>query len=153
MIEITRARPEDAAALTRIARAAKAHWGYPPAWIEHWHPALTLTPDYIAAHPTFIAVRDNHILGFHALQFRTTTDVILDHLWVLPATMRTGIGRTLFEHAEQLARQSGATRLEIVGDPHAEGFYLRMGATLYGHQPAPVDGQPRFLPLLEKSLR
>jgi hypothetical protein len=30
---IRAAEPEEAPALTRLAHAAKAHWGYPPAWL------------------------------------------------------------------------------------------------------------------------
>ena len=66
--------------------------------------------------------------------------------------MGRGIGRALFEHAEQHARQHGAKRLWVESDPHAEAFYRHMGMTVFGQQPAPMEGQPRFLPLLEKWL-
>src|SRR6478609_588143 len=133
---IDQARPGEAAKLTAIAHAAKRHWGYPEAWIARWAGTLTLTPGYIAAQPTFAARVGEEVVGFHAL--------------VLPAAMGQGIGRALFEHAEAFARQNGAKRLWVESDPHAEKFYQHMGMTVYGRQPAPLDGQPRFLPLLEK---
>ncbi|MCL4530843.1 MAG: hypothetical protein M1485_06230 [Chloroflexi bacterium] len=40
-IEIRRALPEEADALTEIAIAAKRHWGYPERWIEIWMPSPT----------------------------------------------------------------------------------------------------------------
>jgi GNAT superfamily N-acetyltransferase len=150
-MKLARARSEDAEALTTIAFAAKSHWGYPPSWIEHWRDVLTITPEYIEAHPTFVAMVDGDIAGFAAVQI-TDGEALLDHLWVKPGFMRRGIGRALFVHTEATARSSGAGRLKIVGDPHAEAFYCRMGATLYGREPANMDGEERFLPLLEKVL-
>ena len=49
------ARLEEAAQLSAIAHAAKRHWGYPEAWIQHWRLTLTITPEYIARNPTFVA--------------------------------------------------------------------------------------------------
>jgi hypothetical protein len=39
-MQIVRAKPEDAAALTQIAHAAKRHWDYPERWIEAWRDIL-----------------------------------------------------------------------------------------------------------------
>lgn len=144
--------PHDAATmLTEIAVAAKSHWGYPPGWLERWRQELTITPAYLAAHPVFVALDYTRPVGFYALVC-DDGDARLDHLWVRPSYMRQGVGRALFAHAEATARQRGARRLTIVGDPHAEGFYLRMGATPCGRQPAPMDGEERYLPLFERSL-
>jgi GNAT superfamily N-acetyltransferase len=150
-MKITRARPEDADTLTDIAIAAKRHWGYPESWMRQWEVVLTITPEYITAHPTFVAVTDERIAGFCAVQLRPE-EALLDHLWVLPTAMGNGIGRALFAHAEGVARQAGAARMSMVGDPHAEGFYRRMGATVHGHEPAHMDGAERHLPLLAKAL-
>ena len=148
---IRRAHCEDADTLTRIAFAAKRHWEYSEAWIRRWRDALTITHGYIVEHPTFVAVMDGEIVGFCALQIGAG-HASLDHLWILPRFMRQGIGRALFQHAEATAGSAGATRLRIVGDPHAEEFYSRMGAIRYGQEEAHMDGEIRFLPLLEKSL-
>lgn len=150
-MEIVRAESAAAGALTKIAFAAKGHWGYPEEWIHRWAGELTVTAEYISAHPTYAAVLEGEIVGFHALQLGSS-EAVLDHLWVRPNAMRKGVGRALFEHAENLARERGAGSITIVGDPNAEGFYKRMGAVVYGRQPATMDGQPRFLPLLRKPL-
>ncbi len=94
---------------------------------------------------------DGTLIGFCALKLKREA-AALDHLWVLPARIRSGVGRTLFAHAEAIAREAGASRLIIVGDPHAEGFYLRMGAVKCGEEPAPMDGLARVLPQFEKPL-
>lgn len=141
----------DADALTAIAFAAKRHWGYPESWLRRWTEALTITPDYIVKNPTFVAAIGSEFVGFCAVQIKGG-EAGLDHLWVQPSFMGRGIGRALFQHAEAIARESGAVRMTIVGDPHAEPFYFHMGARLYGREPANVDGEERFLPLLEKLL-
>ena len=41
----------------------------------------------------------------------------------------------------------GVTALSIESDPHAEGFYLRLGARRIGEVPSTLPG--RVLPLLE----
>jgi GNAT superfamily N-acetyltransferase len=55
-------------------------------------------------------------------------EVELEHLWVSPEHIGTGIGRALFDHAVRRAAALGATTLSIEADPNAEGFYRRMGA-------------------------
>ena len=150
-LHIVTAQPEDAGALSAIARAAKQHWGYPDDWLRRWENVLTITPEYIRAHPLYVAMADGKPVGFCALQMEPT-DASLDHFWVLPEAMGRGTGRALFERAEQSARAAGAVRLVIESDPHAEGFYQRMGAATVGRKPASIDGVERFLPLLEKPL-
>lgn len=151
-MKIIRAQRKDAATLTAIAMRAKAHWGYPDHWLLQWTKALTITRDYVHRNLTYMAVADDGtVLGFCALKLKRK-GAVLDHLWILPSKIRTGIGRALFEHAERIAREAGATRLVIVGDPHAEGFYVRMGAVKCGEERAPMDGLPRVLPRFEKPL-
>jgi ribosomal protein S18 acetylase RimI-like enzyme len=147
-MEIVRAKPEDAAALTEIAHAAKRHWGYPEHWIEAWRDILTMRPEFIAANVAYCAMEDGRAVGFYLLT--TQTDGIhLDHLWILPAAMHRGIGRSLFEHAVAQARHLGFRAIKIEADPNAEGFYRRMGARRFGVNVTAIDGEPRELPLLE----
>jgi predicted N-acetyltransferase YhbS len=55
-------------------------------------------------------------------------------------------GAALFRHAVGVARDAGAGTLRIASDPHAEGFYRRMGAVRIGEVPSRPEG--RTLPLL-----
>jgi GNAT superfamily N-acetyltransferase len=147
------ARADEAALLTRIAHAAKRHWGYPEEWIACWREALTITPEYLRGHTVSVAaeaVDSPH--GFYALSMRGDT-AVLDHLWVEPRWMGKGIGRELLTHAVDTARAQGAVRLEIDSDPHAEAFYQRMGALRVGEVRADVDDVRRVLPRLEITLR
>jgi GNAT superfamily N-acetyltransferase len=148
---IARAAPGEAGTLTALAHAAKRHWGYPEEWITRWADTLTVTPEYLEAHPTHAAWEDGTCVGFCTVII-AGPDARLEHLWVLPAAMGRGVGRLLFEFAAGIARAGGATRLVVESDPHAEAFYIHLGATRFGQVPAPMDGRERFLPLLAKRL-
>jgi maltose O-acetyltransferase len=52
----------------------------------------------------------------------------MDDLWVLPAFMRRRIGTTLVEAVVARGRELGAAILEWEADPHANGFYEKLGA-------------------------
>jgi len=153
--------PDDAAELTRVALAAKAHWGYPARWLELWRDALTIAPEFVAAHPVFVAERaaeaGGGVAGWSALvpPAPGTADPgqwTLEHLWVLPAEMGRGLGRRLFDAAAAHARAAGAETLLIDGDPNALPFYLRVGALQIGETRDTLDGVERVRPLLRASL-
>jgi len=150
-MELTRAMPEDSAVLTRIAHAAKRHWGYSDAWIAQWSAALTVTAEFIASHPTVVARLNQQPVGFAALT-GLGRQLRLEHLWVLPEFMGQGVGRGLFVEISRLGRSAGWSTLQIVSDPNAEGFYLRLGAKRTGEEISDLDGHRRALPLLLVSL-
>ncbi|MCL4561001.1 MAG: GNAT family N-acetyltransferase [Chloroflexi bacterium] len=147
-LEIRQAVPEDAPELSAIAHAAKAHWGYPQKWMNLWNYSLTILPKYIQDHPVYAAVtEDSKLVGFYALSFNSPR-YSLDHLWILPEWMGRGVGKALFQDAVQRVAGLGAQAMEIQADPHAEGFYLHMGASRIGEFVYDLDGEKRVLPLL-----
>jgi GNAT superfamily N-acetyltransferase len=146
-MQIVRALPQDAEALTEIAHAAKRHWGYPERWIEGWRDILTMRPEFIVANVAYSAIEEGRAVGFYLLT--TENDGMhLDHLWIAPPAMGRGIGRALFEHAVGQARALGHQTLKIEADPNAEGFYTQMGARRVGVTVTSIEGQQRELPLL-----
>lgn len=146
-MQIVRARPEDAEALTEIAFAAKRHWGYPEHWIQSWRDVLTIRPELIAANVAYAAMEDDRALGVYLLT-QESDGLDLGHLWVLPEAMGRGIGRALFEHAVEQAKSLRFSVIKIEADPNAEGFYLHMGAKRIGTNVSEIDGARRELPLL-----
>jgi GNAT superfamily N-acetyltransferase len=146
-ITIRRAAASDAPALTTVAHAAKRHWGYPERWIELWKDALTITADFISNNQVYVAFVNGEIAGFSALVV-TEDKVWLEHLWVSPKHIGTGLGKTLFNHAAGVAATTGAKAMEIESDPYAEGFYNRMGAKRVGEVVSTIEGDERVLPLL-----
>jgi GNAT superfamily N-acetyltransferase len=141
------ASPDEAPALTRIAHDAKRYWGYPENWIQHWQEDLTISSDFVANNHVYVAERENTLMGFYALIIREGK-AQLEHMWVAPEHMGAGVGKELFIHAMQSAAGENVSEVEISSDPHAEGFYQKMGAHRIGETISEVDGQPRTLPRL-----
>ena len=150
-IEIRKARPTDADTLTSIAHAAKRHWGYPKHWIEHWKADLTISPEFISTNEVFVAIIDGNIVGCCALVLSDSL-AELEHMWIEPDYIGSGVGRALFNHASAQAAAFNVHELEISADPNAEGFYQRMGAVRIGEVVSEIDGQPRVLPRMKVSL-
>lgn len=146
-MKIRKAVTEDAATLTRIAHDAKRHWGYPEHWLDHWQEDLTISPDFIAGHEVYVAETEGQTLGFYALIIHEKK-AELDHMWVAPAHIGTGVGKQLFLHAMQHAAKENISEVEILADPNAEGFYRKQGAHRSGEVVSEIDGEPRILPRL-----
>jgi GNAT superfamily N-acetyltransferase len=144
-ITIRRAVASDAEERTRVAHAAKRHWGYAEALVDSWRADLTVTPRAIAEDLVFCAESAGRIVGFYAVS-RDGERFELEHMWVLPEHIGTGIGERLFRHAEGAVAAAGPGELEIASDPNAEGFYRRMGARRAGALASPTPG--RELPRL-----
>jgi GNAT superfamily N-acetyltransferase len=151
-IEIRRAQPIEAEILSAIAHAAKRHWNYPEDWIAQWKLDLTITPEFISQNEVFVALVDGEIAGCCALVL-TDSLAEIEHMWMRPEHMGTGIGRALFEHSKRRAKERGARVLELSADPNAEGFYARMGAKRIGDFPAGMIGEEhRVLPRMRMNL-
>ena len=151
-IQIRRAQPEEAAALTEIAHAAKRHWGYPENWIEHWKDDLTITPDFIATNEMYVAVNGEEIAGCCALVMRDSL-AELEHMWIRPEHMGNGVGRALFNQIVGRAKTLDAKAVDLSADPNAEGFYQRMGAARIGEVRSEIECQPRALPRMSVDLQ
>jgi GNAT superfamily N-acetyltransferase len=152
LIGIRHAQPSETEQLTAIAHAAKRHWGYPDEWIEQWKPALTITPQFIADNEVFVAIINEAIAGCCALVV-TGALAEIEHMWIKPEHMGSGVGRALFEHARDRARELQLNVLELSADPNAEGFYERMGAKRIGDIPAGMNGATaRVLPRMRINL-
>lgn len=145
---IRRATIENADTLTKIAVEAKRHWGYPEHWIHHWEADLTISSDFIRNHHVYVAEYDGEIRGFYALCLGAEK-AELEHMWVLPSYIGTGIGKELFLDAMERAAHMDVREVELSADPNAAGFYERMGAKQVGETDAEIDGQPRKLPRLK----
>jgi hypothetical protein len=66
LVEVVRAIPEDAESLTRVAFAAKRHWGYPERWILRWTESLTIAPEFVRDNEVYVATDGERIVGFYA---------------------------------------------------------------------------------------
>jgi len=132
-IAIRRARADEAGLLSDLAFRSKAYWGYPLDWLAWWRPALTVDPQALVTAPTFVAVAEASLLGFsHLTPTRRADACELDFLFVEPTAIGRGVGQALFAHACTMARGLGYRSMVWGSDPHADGFYRRMGARTIG---------------------
>lgn len=127
-VRVRDGREEDFARLREIAVDAKAHWGYDRALVENWALLGDFEPDSLRARLVYVAEERGVPIGWAALIPRGEVGWLED-LWVEPAWIGRGVGRQLFEHVADRARELGARRLEWEAEPNAKGFYERMGAT------------------------
>ncbi len=147
-MKIRRARPEDAEKLSQIARAAKSYWNYPEKWLILWKNDLQVTREDILKNEVFAMSEKDEIIGFYELKIDEKM-AALEHLWINPENIRSGIGRKLFAHALEKAVLSNAEVLNILSDPNAEGFYKKMGAKRIGDIVSEIEGNGRILPLMQ----
>jgi GNAT superfamily N-acetyltransferase len=145
---IKKASADQAQTLTRIALDAKRHWGYPEHWIKHWESDLTISPEFIDNNHVYVAEDEGEIRGFYALCLNGDK-AELEHMWVRPSYIGTGIGKELFLDAMERASKLNVNEVELCADPNAAGFYERMGAERIGEVDSEIDGQTRKLPRMK----
>src|SRR5262249_14860701 len=92
-----------------------------------------------------VAERDRHILGVLELLV-TDEGFLLDSIAVDPSVQSTGVGRMLFEFAEQEARRHGYDSIYLMTNEKMtenQDLYSRIGYVLFDRRI--VDGYPRVL--------
>ena len=150
-ISIRLAKPEEADVLSQIAIPAKGYWKYPEHWMELWRPQLMLTLKYVEQNESWVAEEGGISIAFYTLQEKDGK-AWLDNLFVLPTYIGKGLGKKLFLHAVELARDRGYKFLQLEAEPNAIGFYEKMGMRRIGEHQYELDGQPRTLPIMEMTL-
>jgi len=111
------------------------------------HPdAIELPVEQIVAGLVRVAEQNEVIIGFAVLLERSGDACELDALFVEPDRMRGGVGRRLVEDAMRIAREQGATRIDVVANPQALAFYEAVGFRPAG------EAQTRFGPAARMSL-
>lgn len=126
IVKIRRAISKEAGQLTGIAIVSKAHWGYNEEFMARFAAVIAIAPEYVRQNDVWILEEAREIAGFYGLIRHGETGE-LDHLWLLPQHIGKGLGRLLFDHAAERARELGMRRLEWEAEPNAIGFYERMG--------------------------
>jgi N-acetylglutamate synthase-like GNAT family acetyltransferase len=150
VIQLRDARQDELPALTELCLRSKAVWGYDDAFMVACRTELTLRPGELQSTQIRVAERDSSVVGLAQVKV-TGTDAELLKLFVEPALLRSGIGRSLFEWATARAKGLGAVRMIIEADPGAAAFYERMGARHAGFA-ASRSIAGRMLPRLQMQL-
>jgi GNAT superfamily N-acetyltransferase len=97
------------------------------------HPdAIDLPVSQLASGDVFVLELNGYMAGFAALESRPDGNTELDGLFVEPDIRRRGVGRSLVEHCARIALAKGARALFVIGNPHAEEFYISCGFDAIG---------------------
>ncbi|MGD6745470.1 GNAT family N-acetyltransferase [Streptomyces sp. BH106] len=148
-VRLRPARPDEAERLSALALRSKAHWGYDEAFMAACVDELTLHPSEVTRRRTTVAVDadDGRLLGLVTLEGAPPVGE-LGLMFVDPDAMGLGVGRLLFGHVRDTAREAGFARVSWAADPNAVPFYEAMGARHAGAIPSgSIPG--RVLPLME----
>jgi ribosomal protein S18 acetylase RimI-like enzyme len=142
------ALPSEADDITALTLRSKAYWGYDREVLERMRPMLTMNPDQIRDGGVVVAEQDGTMLGYYQLRGEPPDGELVD-LFIDPRLIGTRLGRMLWQHAVASALNRGFRTLSLESDPHAEPFYLRMGAQRIGEREVTPG---RVLPVMRARL-
>jgi len=130
-----RAEPADAEALEQLQQRSASHWNYPDGYFDWAGDALRIPESYVRDNPVHVLVdRDGRTLGFYSFT-EDGDDLLLDRMFLDVDQIGQGLGRVLWQHAVQTARDLGVSEFVIGSDPNAAPFYEAMGARWYAAKP------------------
>jgi GNAT superfamily N-acetyltransferase len=125
-VHIRPARPDEGDRLRELASASKGHWGYEPEQIRRWVEGGDFSPAGLRGKLVFVADANGDAVAWAAVIPKGEV-MWLEDMWVDPPWIGKGLGSLLFDHALALAREHGARSMEWEAEPHAVGFYQRVG--------------------------
>lgn len=128
-------------------RASKAYWGYDIQQMEVWKEELTISPSYIQENQVFSLWSNGKIIGFYSY-FEQEDHIKLDNLFLLPAFIGKGLGYWMMEDFLKRVASIPKDKIVLDADPHAEGFYLKLGFQTISWLPSSIP--KRFLPTMMK---
>ena len=135
----------DAFLLGSIAQKAKAHWGYPAAWLALWKDDLSFTKDFLNMHFVLVLKLADQIRGF-CIIIEEPDYFNIEHCWILPEDLGKGYGFQLLKRA--LAEPDFTNqKIQVLSDPNAVGFYEKFGFKTIQMIPSKPIG--RELPLMQ----
>jgi len=146
-IIIIKAKAEDTAEMTKLIIASKRHWGYPDEWMQLWVEELTITPAKLDERDFYLGKNGDEIIFIYAISLLGGGEYELEDCWVAPSHIGHGFGHLLFDDLKKRLRALDASRLIIISDPNAAGFYRKMGAIKIDEKPTKING--RKFPVFE----
>ncbi len=126
-ISLRPARPDDAAPLTELALRSKAHWGYDAAFMAMCRAELTISDERIAQTTVIVAERGGSTIGFGCLSIKDDGSGEIADIFVEPNEIGRGTGQAVMSALIGRAQAHGVRLLVVDADPHARGFYEKLG--------------------------
>ena len=138
------ARVSEREALEQLQRRSSMHEPMYRAQLAAHPDAIELAAELITEGLVRVAEQNGAIVGFAVLLERSADACELDGLFVEPERMRAGVGRRLVKDAKRIARERGATRIDVVANPQAVAFYEAVGFTTVGEARTRFGRAPRM---------
>lgn len=130
-----RARGDEADVLGDLTIGGVSYWGHDvnfPELVEDLRNNDLPTAEYIEESPVYVLEEGGERIGFYGLEDRGE-HVELRYMFLGTDHIGKGHGRRLWNHAVAQAEEIG-TKMRILSDPGAIGFYTAMGARMEGEQ-------------------
>jgi ribosomal protein S18 acetylase RimI-like enzyme len=126
-LRISSAAPDDFDALRRLFRRSSLSNDGDRAKLLANPDALELSDRSVREGRARVAVTaDGNIVGF-VTSLVAGDGLELEDLFVDPDWMKRGVGRALVLDVVETARRRGYSQLEVIANPHALGFYEKVG--------------------------
>jgi GNAT superfamily N-acetyltransferase len=126
----------DAEPLTELAMRSKAHWGYDAAFMAMCRAELTITEQRIAETTVLVAECEGRTIGFGCLSAKGDGSGEIADIFVEPDEIGRGAGQMVMEALIGRAQALGLRRLVVDADPHARGFYEKLGFRFWRDVPS-----------------
>lgn len=146
-LTIRRAIANDENEINQLVMRSKSYWPYPKDYIEDCREVLKIDTNYISQWPVYVAEINNVKAGVCAIK-PVDNENRLDHLWIDPTAIRTGVGKKLLLHAIEEAKKLNWKSFRLAADPYARDFYLKMGGKQIGTVQSRIKPD-LFLPHIE----
>ena len=118
--------------LGALAFRSKASWGYSRSFLEQCKSELNVPQNCLEGRLVQMGYYNQELMGFYSFAHKKGAEPDLNFLFLEPRFKGQGLGRALFEDAVQTAIGYGWISFIICSDPHANDFYLHMGAIPVG---------------------
>jgi GNAT superfamily N-acetyltransferase len=136
-----RARSDEAGAMRELIIRSMGHVDRPSGYLAEARELMSLSGGDLERDEAWVILADGTVAGFYRLSRTDASAAEIEEFHLEPPMIGIGIGRRMFEHALDRAREMGAGRLEWTTDAHALGFYLRMGGEIAGTEPSGIEGE------------
>lgn len=135
-LTIRRARPEEAAELTRLIWLSKKSNGYDDAFMARCADELSVSAEDITENLIWVAEQGG-LLGCVTLKVEGADGAgEISSFFIHPDSKRQGVGKALWHTVKEAAENAGVTQLTLDSDPAAVPFYEAIGFRVIGQTPS-----------------
>ena len=133
-LAIRLAHPDDRLNLIELQRRASLVYEDTRQQLLDDPDVIDLDEEMLANNEVFVAEIGGRIVGFATIIAHEGNDAEVEGLFVEPSEWRKGIGGALIQQIEREAAAWGASRLHVLANRNALGFYEAMGFTVIGER-------------------